>query len=211
MNLLLQFIVILIRQFTDTTFQPVIINGTLLNIFEQFVSKLDLDSNSSNIMLTRDALDKLPADRTFSIVLRTTLLKLMDTLISILQSNEEAIACLTLENEELKNKPVKTIPNNNINGLLDQFMTKLNENQPMITALLETRDIVIRRPKCDFISEGFRANLIRCIDILILTLHDNEDTIARLTRENCELKKRRHVTNVSLPDVMTIPFTMYLV
>ena len=208
MNLFLQFFVIIIRQFSDPTFHPIIIDGRLVNIFEQFVSKLDLNVNSSNLTLAREALDKLPMDETFSIAL----LKLMDILILILQSKEEAIARLTFENEEIKNKPVIIIPtiNNNYN-LLDQFMAKLNESIPVITALLETRDIIIRRPKGDFISEGFRANLIRCIDTLILTLRDNEDTIARLTRENSELKNQRSVTNVSLPDIMTIPFTMFLI
>ena len=126
MNLFEQLIICILQQFTNPLFEPVIINQSLLNIFEEFTLKLDLDK--SNIPL-----------------------------------------------------------------------------------LCDIREQLHKLPMNDFLSITFRSNLAKCIDILILILQSNEDTIARLTHENEELKKRYRITTISLPDVMTIPFTMYLV
>jgi hypothetical protein len=123
MNLFEQLIICILQHFTNPLFEPVIINQSLLNIFEEFTLKLDLDK--SNIPL-----------------------------------------------------------------------------------LCDIREQLHKLPMNDFLSITFRSNLAKCIDILILILQSNEDTIARLTQENEELKKRRHVTNINLNDVMTIPFTL---
>jgi hypothetical protein len=123
MNLFEQLIVCILQHFTNPTFEPVIIDQSLLNVFEHFALSLNLDKS----------------------------------------------------------------------------------NIPM---LCETRDTLRKFPANDFLSYVFHANLSKCIDVLILILQSNEDTIARLTRENSELKKLRHVTNIELGDVMTIPFTL---
>ena len=123
MNFLEQLIICVLQQFTNPFFEPVIIDKTLLNIFDQFVLKLDLDK--SNIAMVRD-----------------------------------------------------------------------------------TRDTLRKLPTNEFLSVVFRANLTKCLDVLILILQANEDTIARLTKENEELKKTRIVTQVNMRDVMTIPFTL---
>ena len=123
MNFLEQLIICVLQQFTNPFFEPVIIDKTLLNIFDQFVLKLDLDK--SNIAMVRD-----------------------------------------------------------------------------------TRDTLRKLPTNEFLSVVFRANLTKCLDVLILILQANEDTIARLTKENEELKKTRIVTQINMRDVMTIPFTL---
>ena len=126
MNFLEQLIICVLQQFTNPFFEPVIIDKTLLNIFDQFVLKLDLDK--SNIAMVRD-----------------------------------------------------------------------------------TRDTLRKLPTNEFLSVVFRANLTKCLDVLILILQANEDTIARLTKENEELKNTRIVTQINMRDVMTIPFTLTLV
>ena len=103
MNFLEQLIICVLQQFTNPFFEPVIIDKTLLNIFDQFVLKLDL--NKSNIAMlrdTRDTLRKLPTNEFLSVVFRANLTKCLDVLILILQANEDTIARLTKENEELK-------------------------------------------------------------------------------------------------------------
>ncbi len=123
MNLLEQLIICVLQQFTNPFFEPVIIDKTLLNIFDQFVLKLDLDK--SNIAVLRD-----------------------------------------------------------------------------------TRDTLRKLPTNEFLSVVFRANLTKCLDVLILILQANEDTIARLTKENEELKKSQKITQISMREFMTIPFTL---
>ena len=123
MNLLEQLIICILQQFTNPFFEPVIIDNTLIRIFDKFVLKLDLDK--SNIALLKD-----------------------------------------------------------------------------------TRDTLRKLPTNEFLSVVFRANLTKCIDVLILILQTNEDTIGRLTKENEELKKTRIVTQVNMREVMTIPFTL---
>jgi hypothetical protein len=103
MNFLEQLIICILQQFTNPFFEPVIIDKTLLNIFDQFVLKLDL--NKSNIAMlqdTRDTLRKLPTNEFLSVVFRANLTKCLDVLILILQANEDTISRLTKENEELK-------------------------------------------------------------------------------------------------------------
>lgn len=105
MNFLEQLIICVLQQFTNPFFEPVIIDKTLLNIFDEFVLKLDL--NKSNIAMlrdTRDTLRKLPTNEFLSVVFRANLTKCLDVLILILQANEDTIARLTKENEELKKK-----------------------------------------------------------------------------------------------------------
>ena len=105
MNLLEQLIICVLQQFTNPFFEPVIIDKTLLNIFDQFVLKLDLDkSNIAMLQDTRDTLRKLPTNEFLSVVFRANLTKCLDVLILILQANEDTIARLTKENEELKKK-----------------------------------------------------------------------------------------------------------
>jgi hypothetical protein len=103
MNLLEQIIICILQQITNPIFEPIIIDKTLLNIFENFVVRLSLDK--SNIRLlndTRDTLRKLPANDFLSVVFRANLIKCMDVLITILQTNEDTISRLTKENDELK-------------------------------------------------------------------------------------------------------------
>ncbi len=123
MNLLEQLIICILQQFTNPFFEPVIIDNTLLRIFDKFVLKLDLDK--SNIALLRD-----------------------------------------------------------------------------------TRDTLRKLPTNEFLSVVFRANLTKCIDVLILILQTNEDTIGRLTKENEELKKNQKITQIGIREFMTIPFTL---
>lgn len=123
MNLLEQIVICVLQQFTNPLFEPVVVDKTLLNIFEKFVLKLDLDK--SNIALLRD-----------------------------------------------------------------------------------TRDTLRKMPTNDFLSVVFRANLTKCIDVLILILQANEDTIGRLTKENEELKKTQKITQIGIREFMTIPFTL---
>lgn len=105
MNLLEQLIICVLQQFTNPFFEPVIIDKTLLNIFDQFVLKFDLDkSNIAMLRDTRDTLRKLPTNEFLSVVFRANLTKCLDVLILILQANEDTIARLTKENAELKKK-----------------------------------------------------------------------------------------------------------
>ena len=109
MNFLEQLIICVLQQFTNPFFEPVIIDKTLLNIFDQFVLKLDL--NKSNIAMlrnTRDTLRKLPTNEFLSVVFRANLTKCLDVLILILQANEDTISRLTKENEELKKTRITT-------------------------------------------------------------------------------------------------------
>ena len=118
MNFLEQLIICVLQQFTNPFFEPVIIDKTLLNIFDQFVLKLDL--NKSNIAMlrdTRDTLRKLPTNEFLSVVFRANLTKCLDVLILILQANEDTIARLTKENEELKKSQTITQIN------MREFMT----------------------------------------------------------------------------------------
>lgn len=106
-------------------FGPVIIDNRLLNIFVEFVSKLNENkenSNESNIKLLegiRDELLKLPSNDllslVFPVVFRKNLEQCLDTFIFIIRSNntilrlnESTIARLTEENEKLKNTRVFT-------------------------------------------------------------------------------------------------------
>jgi len=109
MNFLEQLIICVLQQFTNPFFEPVIIDKTLLNIFDKFVLKLDL--NKSNIAMlrdTRDTLRKLPTNEFLSVVFRANLTKCLDVLILILQANEDTIARLTKENEELRKTRITT-------------------------------------------------------------------------------------------------------
>ena len=109
MNFLEQLIICVLQQFTNPFFEPVVIDKTLLNIFDQFVLKLDL--NKSNIAMlqdTRDTLRKLPTNEFLSVVFRANLTKCLDVLILILQANEDTIVRLTKENEELKKTRITT-------------------------------------------------------------------------------------------------------
>jgi hypothetical protein len=109
MNLLEQLIICVLQQFTNPFFEPVIIDKTLLIIFDQFVLKLDLDkSNIAVLRDTRDTLRKLPTNEFLSVVFRANLTKCLDVLILILQANEDTIARLTKENEELKKTRITT-------------------------------------------------------------------------------------------------------
>ncbi len=103
MNLLEQIIICVLQQFTNPLFEPVIIDKTLLNVFENFAVKLDLDkSNIALLRDTRDTLRKMPTNDFLSVVFRANLNKCIDVLILILQANEDTIARLTKENEELR-------------------------------------------------------------------------------------------------------------
>ena len=109
MNFLEQLIICVLQQFTNPFFEPVVIDKTLLNIFDQFVLKLDL--NKSNIAMLQDTLDtfrKLPTNEFLSVVFRANLTKCLDVLILILQANEDTIVRLTKENEELKKTRITT-------------------------------------------------------------------------------------------------------
>ena len=96
-------------------------------------------------------------------------------------------------------------------NIFDQFVLKLDLNKSNIAMLRDTRDTLRKLPTNEFLSVVFRANLTKCLDVLILILQANEDTIARLTKENEELKNTRIVTQINMRDVMTIPFTLTLV
>lgn len=93
-------------------------------------------------------------------------------------------------------------------NIFDQFVLKLDLNKSNIAMLQDTRDTLRKLPTNEFLSVVFRANLTKCLDVLILILQANEDTIARLTKENEELKKTRITTQINMRDVMTIPFTL---
>jgi hypothetical protein len=96
-------------------------------------------------------------------------------------------------------------------NIFDQFVLKLDLNKSNIAMLRDTRDTLRKLPTNEFLSVVFRANLTKCLDVLILILQANEDTIARLTKENEELKTTRIYSQINMRDVMTIPFTLTLV
>ncbi len=199
MNLLKQLVLSILLHFKNPLYDPVILDKTLLNMFEHLT---DLDI--SKISTLREKVYDFPAEDFFSTTFRANLLKHMDALISLLRTNEATIKGLLEENEELK-KQIPTEPVIVMSNVFEEFLTKLDTNAPILRSLIDLRNTLYVVPKNDF------ANLIKCIDVIILTLRHNDDTIARLIQENEELKKRHRITTISLPDVMTIPFTMYLV
>ena len=109
MNLLEQFIEWISQQLSNFLFEPVIIDKRLLDIFEGFVSKLNV--NKSNIAMLQDTLDilrKVPNNDLLSAVFRDNLEKCLHILIMILMSNEDRISKLTEENKKLKKTRIVT-------------------------------------------------------------------------------------------------------
>ena len=85
--------------------------------------------------------------------------------------------------------------------LFEQFVDKLSINKSNVQLLKKTRNKLNR-------NEHASVHLLKLIDILIIIFQTNDDTIARLRKQNIQMSKKRHITQISLRELMTIPFTL---
>jgi hypothetical protein len=92
--------------------------------------------------------------------------------------------------------------------LFEQFVDKLSIDKSNIALLKRTRNKLNR-------NEHASVHLLKLIDILIHIFQTNDDTIARLRKQNIQINKkykteiRKHkITQISLRELMTIPFTL---
>lgn len=94
------------------------------------------------------------------------------------------------------------------NILFEQFVDKLSIDKSNVKLLKQTRNKLNR-------NEHASAHLLKLIDILINIFQTNDDTVARLRKQNIQMNKkykteiRKHkITQISLRELMTIPFTL---
>lgn len=110
--------------------------------------------------------------------------------------------------ENIQRVPSQVWDLNGTTRLFEQFVDKLSIDKSNVQLLKRTRNKLNR-------NEHASVHLLKLIDILIIIFQTNDDTIARLRKQNIQMNKkyktemRKHkITQISLRELMTIPFTL---
>ena len=104
MNLVEQICICLLQHLANAVWKSVIIDQTIMTVFDDLVSRMDAKNSTSNIGVLRDARDtltKMPANDFVNDAFRVKLAKLIDVLIEILQAKEDALTRSLAERDAL--------------------------------------------------------------------------------------------------------------
>ena len=92
MNPAERIFVCLLQQFTSTVWKSVIIDQTIMTVFDDLVSQMDASGSNIGVLKTaRDALQQMPPNFFINEVFRDKLTKFIVVLLDILQTKEDVL------------------------------------------------------------------------------------------------------------------------